>query len=91
MIHGFGFASVLAETALPPRGQVGALLCFNVGIELAQVGIVLIVFPMLWHAAKRAWYERVLARPLSLSVAALAAIWFVKRAFDLDFWPWLGG
>ncbi len=91
LIHGFGFASVLAETALPARGQVGALLCFNVGIELAQVGIVLVVFPMLWHAAKRSWYERVLARPLSLTVAALAALWFVKRAFALNFWPWLGG
>lgn len=91
LVHGFGFASVLAETALPARGQVGALISFNIGVELAQLGIVLCVFPLLWWAAKRDFYERNLARPLSLSMAALGSIWFSKRAFDLSFWPWLGG
>jgi hydrogenase/urease accessory protein HupE len=91
LVHGFGFASVLADTELPARGQVGALICFNIGIELAQLGIVVCVFPLLWAAAKRGYYERTLARPLSLSVAALGALWFVKRAFVLEFWPWLGG
>ncbi|MEZ4221944.1 MAG: HupE/UreJ family protein [Polyangiaceae bacterium] len=91
LVHGFGFASVLAETELPSRGRVGALLCFNLGIELAQLAIVALVFPLLWRGAKQPWYERVLARPVSLSVAALALLWFVKRAFALDVLPWLGG
>ena len=90
LIHGFGFATVLANTELPRRGAVGALLSFNVGIELAQLGLVLLVFPLLALAAKRPSYRVRLLRPLSLTIAAVASVWFVKRAFGLEALPWLG-
>jgi len=90
LVHGFGFASVLAETELPRRGAVFALLSFNVGIELAQLAIVLLTFPLLAFAARKPWYARVVLRPASIAVAALALTWFVKRAFGLQFLPWLG-
>jgi len=90
LVHGFGFASVLAETELPRRGTVAALLSFNVGIELAQLGIVLLVFPPLALAARRLWYERLVMRPSSILIAALAGIWLFKRALGLQFLPWLG-
>jgi len=90
LVHGFGFASVLAETELPRRGAVPALLSFNVGIELAQLGIVLLVFPGLALAARKLWYERVVMRPASILIASLAAVWLVKRVFGLHFLPWLG-
>ncbi|MBK8998468.1 MAG: HupE/UreJ family protein [Myxococcales bacterium] len=91
LVHGFGFASVLAETELPRRGAVWALLTFNVGIELGQLGVVAVVFVPAALAARRDWYERRLLWPASLLIAALAALWFVKRAFGLEFAPWLGG
>jgi hypothetical protein len=90
LVHGFGFASVLAETELPRRGAVWALLAFNLGIEIAQLAIVALVFPLLALAARRRWYRPALLAPISLSVAAVAAVWFVKRAAELEFWPWLG-
>jgi HupE / UreJ protein len=90
LVHGFGFASVLADTELPPRATVRALVAFNVGIELAQLVIVILVFPPLALAARRAWYERRLLRPVSILIATVASLWFFKRAFQLDFWPWLG-
>jgi hydrogenase/urease accessory protein HupE len=90
LVHGFGFASVLAETELPRRGAVAALLAFNVGIECAQLTIVGVAFPLLALAARRAWYERALYKPVSAAVAMIAAIWFVKRAAGVNFWPWLG-
>lgn len=91
LVHGFGFASVLAETGLPKRATVGALFSFNVGIELAQLGIVGLAYPLFAWAARREHYRRRVLIPISLAVAALAALWFVKRAFALDFLPWLGG
>lgn len=91
LVHGFGFASVLAETELPRRGAVWALLCFNLGIELGQLVVVLLVFVPLHFAARRAWYERRLLWPASSIIAALASVWLVKRAFGLGFAPWLGG
>jgi hydrogenase/urease accessory protein HupE len=90
LVHGFGFASVLAETELPRRGAVYALLAFNVGIELAQLAIVGVAFPLLLFAARKAWYERALLRPVSIGVSVLASFWFVKRAAEIEFWPWLG-
>jgi hydrogenase/urease accessory protein HupE len=91
LVHGFGFASVLSETELPPRGAVWALFSFNVGIELAQLIIVALVFPLLAFAARRGWYEKRLLVPVSGAVALLATVWFVKRATGSEFLPWIGG
>ena len=91
LVHGFGFASVLAETALPPRGTVWALLSFNLGIELGQLAVVALVFVPLALAARRAWYEKRLLWPASSVIGALALVWLLKRAFALELAPWLGG
>lgn len=91
LIHGFGFASVLAEIGLPRRGTVPALLAFNVGIELAQLALVLACFPLLVWAGKRPWFRARLLVPACVAIAGLASLWFAKRAFELEFLPWLGG
>jgi hypothetical protein len=90
LVHGFGFATVLAETELPRRGAVWALLAFNLGIELAQLLIVLVLFPPLALAARRSWFRSGVLIPVSATVALLASLWFVKRAGQLEFLPWLG-
>ncbi len=90
LVHGFGFASVLADIELPSRGTVAALVSFNVGIELAQLIIVVIAFPPLALASRRVWYRKRVMVPLSAAVALIAAVWFVKRALALDILPWLG-
>jgi hypothetical protein len=43
LLHGLGFALVLREFALPPGDFLVALLSFNVGVELGQVAVVLLV------------------------------------------------
>src|SRR5207248_11064008 len=63
LIHGFGFASVLREFGLPDGALAGALLGFNVGVELGQVLIVLAVVPLL--AALRAGLPRVASRAVA--------------------------
>jgi hypothetical protein len=90
LIHGFGFASALAQVGLPRRGTVSALLAFNVGIELAQLGVVLLCFPALAWARGRPWFRSGLLIPACGIIAGLASLWFVKRAFDLSILPWLG-
>jgi hydrogenase/urease accessory protein HupE len=47
LIHGFGFASALQEFGLPAGTVVPALAAFNLGVELGQVAIVLVVIPTL--------------------------------------------
>ncbi len=90
LIHGFGFASALAEIGLPRRGTVATLLAFNVGIELAQLLLVFAGFPALVWAGRRPWFRRRLFVPACCLIASVAALWFVKRAFGLTILPWLG-
>ncbi len=48
LIHGFGFATVLGGLSLSSGTLAIALLGFNIGIELAQIGIILVTMPALY-------------------------------------------
>ena len=47
LVHGFGFASALREYGLPDRALIPALAAFNIGVEIGQVAIVSLIFPLL--------------------------------------------
>ncbi|MBV8507753.1 MAG: HupE/UreJ family protein [Alphaproteobacteria bacterium] len=47
LIHGFGFASALQEFGLPRSALIPALASFNLGVEIGQIVIVLLVVPAL--------------------------------------------
>jgi len=81
-IHGFGFAGVLREMDLPRRALGWSLLSFNVGVEIGQILIVLIVASVL--AAIRLRSEkagRYIAVAGSIAVIAAGSFWFVQRVF----------
>jgi hypothetical protein len=83
LIHGFGFASVLADLGLPQSALLVALLGFNVGVEAGQLAIVAAFLPIA-YALRRGWlYRRVIFLGGSAAIALIAAIWMVERVFDL--------
>jgi HupE / UreJ protein len=43
LLHGFGFASALAEVGLPPQHLPLALASFNVGVEAGQLAVVAVL------------------------------------------------
>ena len=53
LLHGFGFAGALTDLGVPEDNITGALLLFNVGVELGQLAFVLIV-GLLWRVVKTA-------------------------------------
>ena len=59
LIHGFGFASVLADLGLPQAALLLALVGFNLGVELGQLAIVLLFLPLAF-ACGAALYRRAL-------------------------------
>jgi hypothetical protein len=78
LIHGFGFSSVLMELGLPRAQTVLALVCFNVGIELAQLAFVALVMgPLAWAARTRGY--RAFVRGSSVLIALLALFWVIER------------
>lgn len=81
LIHGFGFAGILSELALPQERLLAALFGFNVGVELGQLAVVALVWPLLRLVARRA-HGRVygwIAEGGSAAICALGVFWFVSR------------
>jgi len=83
LIHGFGFAGVLAELSLPPDRLLPGLLGFNVGVEIGQLAIVAMVWPLLWvlsrlrHGAP----HRLVVEFGTAAICALGVFWMVERAY----------
>ncbi len=83
LIHGFGFASVLADLGLPQNALVTALIGFNVGVELGQLAIVAVFLPLAFWLRASKFYQVGIFKWGSVLIALMALYWFVQRAFDL--------
>ena len=86
LIHGFGFANVLRDLGLPSKGLLASLLAFNVGVEIGQIAIVAILFPLVLFAG-RTGHRRRVVQTVSAVVLLFGLGWFVERVFDLSYMP----
>lgn len=87
LVHGFGFATVLADLGLPQDVLALALVGFNIGVELGQLAIVAVFLPVAFVLRRSLLYRRGLLAGGSLLIALLAAVWFAERAFELRLLP----
>jgi hypothetical protein len=83
LIHGFGFAAVLADLGLPQGALVLALVGFNVGVEIGQLAIVAAFLPLAFGLRKTQFYRVGVLTSGSIVVTLIASWWFIERAFDL--------
>lgn len=79
LFHGFGFANVMGELDLERTYLALSLLGFNVGVEIGQVGIIAIVFPLLYALRTTRIYMPAM-RYASVVLIAIALFWFIERA-----------
>lgn len=80
LLHGLGFARMLADFGMPDYAFFTALISFNLGVELGQLSILLITFLMLGLCfSQRQWYRQLVVLPASLLISLIAAWWFVDR------------
>jgi hydrogenase/urease accessory protein HupE len=82
LVHGFGFANVLREFGLPREALGWSLFSFNVGVEIGQLAIVLLVASGL--AAIRRYSTQLRYRVAfagSVVVIVAGTYWFVERVF----------
>lgn len=82
LLHGMGFASVLTELGLPTKEYVTALICFNVGVELGQITVIIGCWALLgvWFS-KKSWFKSRVIIPLSAVIALIALYWTIERTF----------
>ena len=83
LIHGVGFSYNLQyNLQLGVFDRVSALFMFNLGIEIGQLLIVLLLFPVLYKWLEKTWYPTVV-RIGSVLIFGLAAYWFVIRTIAI--------
>jgi hypothetical protein len=80
LLHGFGFASVLADMGLPSGARLLSLLAFNLGIEAGQLAVVLAVMPVVYQLRAGRLYRNAVLPWGSAAIAGLALVWLVQRA-----------
>jgi hypothetical protein len=84
LVHGLGFAGALGIQAAWSWQLLWSLLVFNVGIEVVQLTIIVVVFPLLALLRHRApaaapWTTGAIAAAVSVT----GVVWFVQRVAGL--------
>ena len=81
LLHGFGFAGVLADIGLPENGITLALLFFNLGVELGQLFFIAVVFVLGWSYRQVKLpipvYWRII---FAYAIGGLSVCWIIERS-----------
>lgn len=83
LVHGFGFAGVLAEAGLSAGRLLPALLGFNLGVEVGQLVLVAALWPILRDLARLrgGGPHRLLVETGSAALCGVGMFWLVTRAY----------
>lgn len=82
LVHGLGFASVLRELGVGAEaggGVIVPLLAFNLGVELGQIAIALLVLPLIWKSQQFPNFFPRLTATCSLLVTLAGTYWLFER------------
>lgn len=79
LIHGFGFASVLAELTAGTTQTVAALAGFNIGVEIGQLLVLAVTFPLLYLMGQRRWYREAAVPAVLVAIIGTSLFWVAER------------
>ena len=83
LFHGMGFASLVSGLDVSRGTQLISLLGRNIGIEIGQAVVVLVLFPALF-LLRRVVVYRPLFVALSIVLSLVAIGWAIERALEVD-------
>lgn len=80
LLHGMGFASMLADFGMPNNAFATALISFNIGVEIGQLCVLLMAFVFIafWFRFK-VWYRNVIVIPVSIIISITGLYWTWDR------------
>lgn len=83
LFHGMGFASLVEGLDVSRSTQLISLLGRNIGIEIGQAVVVLLLFPAL-YLLRRTRFYRPFFVAASVAMSAIALVWMVERLAETD-------
>ena len=83
IFHGFGFAGLLSDLGVGRGQRLLSLFGFNIGVEIGQAFIILLLFPALFLLRRTVYYPWIM-RVGSILLAAIAAVWAFERIFETE-------
>ncbi|KQW51668.1 MULTISPECIES: HupE/UreJ family protein [unclassified Roseateles] len=87
LVHGIGFAGPLKDLGLRGTELLLPLLGFNVGVELGQLAVVVLLLPLALALRAGLAYRRWVVPGASGTVAVLALVWCVERSMAVQLLP----
>ena len=81
LIHGLGFAFVLGDIGLNTSQLVISLISFNLGVEVAQIAIIILASIIFILPSRQSWYRAFLQIPISVMISLIGLYWFIERVF----------
>ena len=81
LIHGLGFAFVLGDIGLNTSQLVISLISFNLGVEVAQIAIIILASIIFILPSRQSWYRAFLQIPISVIISLIGLYWFIERVF----------
>ena len=82
LLHGLGFAGALRDLHIQKSDFLGALISFNVGVEMGQLSVILLAFLAVGMAfGKKPWYRQRISIPASVVIGVTGLFWTVQRIF----------
>ena len=81
LMHGIGFAGALADIGIKNQEIITVLAGFNIGVELAQASLIVILYFILSKPFLDApWYNTFIKKPVSLIIASCGLFWAITRS-----------
>lgn len=80
LIHGFGFANVLADLVGSVSSFMLALFAFNLGVEFGQIVLVVIILPILFLIRRNSLVQRYSLASSMAVICVFGVVWFYERA-----------
>jgi hypothetical protein len=79
LVHGFGFANAMSGLDTSGSALLPLLAGFNIGVELAQLGIVALVLPLIYLARRTRWYSGGVLPLGSCALGSAGVVWLIQR------------
>ena len=79
LLHGMGFAGALSELGLSQTHKISSIVAFNLGVEIGQVAIIFLLYPMLSRLRRTQTLQYTLVPTLAVLIALMGGYWIIER------------